>query len=150
MATREILPLHERAKVVMRMLRRAADRNDVCPGNSVIATAIGAASPSAGANIIAFLESSGMIAVERGRTERIVTISATGKRTRGTITAPAKYRTRHKIVSFEWTSARDDILMEAVANELDFEQAGHLVGTDPEICAARFDELCAAMGRQAA
>lgn len=150
MATREILPLADRAKVVMRMLRTAADRNDVCPSNGVIATAIGGRSASSGANIVAFLESNGLISVERGRTERVVTICATGKRTRGTIAAPAKYRTRHKIASFEWTAARDAILMEAVANELDFEQAGHLVGTDPEICAARFDELCAAMGRQAA
>lgn len=146
---RDILPLAERAKVAMTMLRCAAENNVSCPTNSMIATAIGASSMSGGANIVSFLEKVGMIKVERGRSERVVTICATGKRTRGSITKPAKYR-RGKESVVGWSPARDAILMEAIANELDFEQASHLTGFNPEQCAARFDELAHLMGRQAA
>lgn len=145
---REILPMPDRAKIAMAMLRRAAEMNDVCPCNSLIATAIGARSPSKGSEIVSFLEVAGLIAVERGRTERVVTIVATGKRTRGEIKTPASYR-RTKSGN-GWNVARDAILMEAIANDLDFEQAGNLTGFSAEECAARFDDLCLRIGKQAA
>lgn len=151
---RDILPLPERARVVMSILRRAAENGDECPGNALIATAIGSNSPSGGSNIIAFLEANGMISVERSRTARVVTICATGQKTRGNIAARANYRKAHcareRGQVRGWRESLDGILMEAIANGLDFEHAAHLTGRGADVCAARFDELCRKMGAQAA
>ncbi|OGT55502.1 MAG: hypothetical protein A3E01_09345 [Gammaproteobacteria bacterium RIFCSPHIGHO2_12_FULL_63_22] len=140
--------MSERARIVMGMLNAAAERNDFCPSNSLIATAIGAASMSAGANIISFLEINGMIKVERSRKSRVVTIRETGKRTRGSIAKTINPACRTP--SSAWNARRDAILMEAIANELDFEQAAKLIGCCPEQGAARFDYLRSTMGAQAA
>lgn len=144
-----ILPLAQRVTVVMGLLRKAAEANKPCPTNSELAYAMGGSGMTSGATIISFLEKVGMIEVVRGRSTRVVTICATGQRTAGNITKLANYVPRRKR-GFQWTPARDAILMEAIANELDFEQAANLTGAEAEECAARLDALAFAMGAQAA
>ncbi len=99
-----------------------------------------------GAGIVATLETMGMISVERGSNSRVVTITATGKRTAGKV---KKTILPQRQASKVWPN-NDDILMEGVANGLDFEQVAVLCHTSPEDAASRFDALAAAMGTQAA
>jgi hypothetical protein len=150
MSNRSIIPVNERIKVTMQMLVRAAENKCDCPGNAEIATAIGAASMSAGANIISTLETMGLIQVQRGRMSRVVTIVATGARTKGAIKSPVKAAKRDRKPPSFWNHTRDATLMEAMSQGLDFEQAANWIGCGPEICAARFDELASAFGAQAA
>jgi hypothetical protein len=137
----------ERVKIAFAMIEKAANDRTECPSNAELATMIGAGSTSAGADVVATLEALGMISVRRGRAARVITITATGKSTSGTIPDPIKTVSRS---NEGWTPERDAVLMEAVAQGLDFEQAAHWVGFDAEQCAARFDELAAQMGPQAA
>lgn len=146
---KEIANLKERSEIVMGMIRAAVAHNQPCPTNGHIAAALDMGSPSVGAGIISFLECAGIISVERSRLARVVTITATGEKTAGTIDRPCTFK-RRSSPSFRWNRTRDAILMEGIANELDFEQVAHLTGSSPNECAARFDDLAAAMGRQAA
>lgn len=71
----------ERAGKIFALLRQAADRGEDCPTNAILAERFGCGT-NAIANALHFLESSGMIAVERLAAGRIVTIVATGKCTK--------------------------------------------------------------------
>jgi len=135
-------------KSAMAMIERAANAGCECPTNSEIAAAMGRSSMASGADALSTLETLGMTSVVRGRCNRVVTITATGKRTAGTVRKPIGLVQRKPRV--RWTRARDSILMEAISQDMDFEQAANLVGYSPEQCAARFDELASRFGRQAA
>lgn len=70
----------KRAGKIFALLKQAAERGEPCPTNDVLAGRFGCGV----ARIVAalhFLESNGMIAVERGNDWRVVTITATGKAT---------------------------------------------------------------------
>lgn len=142
-ALRKRKPMDHRAKIAMAMLRKAAQRGTAAPQNAELAKAMGLKSSSAGADIISYMEAKGLITVVRGNHSRIITITATGQQTAGRI-PPIR-----EAEAFRWTPARDAILMTAIANEMDFEQAGRLAGIDGKQAANRFDQLCHEMGDQA-
>ena len=150
----DLLPVPERVPVVMKMLRGAAERREPCPDNNLITAAIGGSSPSSAAHIVSLLETMGMIEVERGQSFRVITIVDTGQRTAGVVRRPLRAMTaaeraeRRKRAPF-WSAARDAILMQRIADGADFEQAAPMCGCSGEMAAARFDELCVAMGPQA-
>lgn len=70
------------------MLERAAEAGAVCPSNLAMAAAIGAGSVSSGPRALSRLEKRGLIRVMRGACNRVVVITATGKRTAGEVTTP--------------------------------------------------------------
>lgn len=73
---------------VFRMIESAAKAGRVCPTNNDIVEQIDARSTSQASAIVSRLERFGLIKIERGNCSRVATIVATGKRTRGEITAP--------------------------------------------------------------
>lgn len=77
----------ERAGKIFVLLRQAAERNETCPTNKVLAVRFGCGT-TAIVSALHFLESNGMIAVERGNDRRVVTIRATGQRTLGKVAVP--------------------------------------------------------------
>lgn len=71
----------ERAAKIFGLLSNAANTNDKCPGNKLLRERFGIADKEID-NVFHFLVSNGMIRVERGRGWRVVTIVASGRRTR--------------------------------------------------------------------
>lgn len=69
----------------MRLIEQAASLGEPCPKNETIAVAIGYSSVSASCRVLNRLEANGLIHVERGAINRVVTILATGKRTAGVV-----------------------------------------------------------------
>lgn len=67
--------------IAYRMIYEAAEAGDCCPMNIDIEIEIGASSSSMGPKTVARLEAKGLIQVQRHHRARIVTITATGKRT---------------------------------------------------------------------
>lgn len=70
-------------QIIYDMLANAAERGDTCPTNTLLTVAADTC-PSGATNLINKLLKRGLIAVERTRRSRVVTITATGKRTRPT------------------------------------------------------------------
>ena len=77
----------ERASRIFAVLRDAAERGKRCPSNATLAERFGVGT-TAVVNALHFLESCGMIVVDRSNATRIVTIRATGKQTAGKVYAP--------------------------------------------------------------
>lgn len=77
----------ERASRIFAVIRDAAERNQRCPSNAILAERFGVGA-TAIVNALHFLESVGMIVVSRSNASRIVTIRATGKQTAGKLHAP--------------------------------------------------------------
>lgn len=75
---RDISP---REQIIYDRLVEVADRDEVCPTNLVLADLLGLASEESSSTTVRALERRGMIAVRRTSHARVVTISATGKRT---------------------------------------------------------------------
>lgn len=75
----------ERAARIFGLLKAVAARGDVCPTNALLRERFGVGDQSI-VSAFHFLESNGMITVERGNARRVVTIRATGQRTAGTVT----------------------------------------------------------------
>lgn len=71
----------ERAGKIFALLRQAADRGEDCPTNATLGERFGCGT-SAIVNALHFLESNGMIAIDRLSAGRVVTILATGKCTK--------------------------------------------------------------------
>lgn len=136
------------AQVVLAMLTAAAEAKRKCPTNLELAMAISAA-PNKASCIVSLLETVGLIKVRRGRRERIVTIVKSGAQTAGHIDRPASFP-HHGRRKVSWTARDDAILMEGIAEGLDFDQVATALKTSGEIAAARFDQLRAEMGAQAA
>lgn len=86
-------------KAVLRLLTSAANVGAPCPSNAHLARAAGIVSTAAASGYVALLENLGVITVQRGQNRRIVTITATGKRTRGDITAAHVGGSRHAQVA---------------------------------------------------
>jgi DNA-binding transcriptional regulator YhcF (GntR family) len=76
-----------RSAKLFALLKQAADRGEACPTNRVLAERFGCGTARV-VSAFHFLESNGMIAVERDNDHRVVTIRATGHRTSGTIGKP--------------------------------------------------------------
>jgi len=70
-------------QIIYDMLVNAAERGDTCPANTLLAVSADT-TPSGATNLINKLLKRGLIAVERTRRSRVVTITATGKRTKPT------------------------------------------------------------------
>lgn len=68
--------------VALGMIERAARQGRAAPGNAEIAVACGYESRASAAGLVARLAQAGTIAVERFQTARVITIVATGQRTR--------------------------------------------------------------------
>lgn len=77
----------ERAGKIFALIRQAAERGERCPTNRVLGTRFGVGNQTI-VSAFHFLESCGMIRVERGHDRRVVTICATGKSTTGSIRKP--------------------------------------------------------------
>lgn len=74
-------PMKPHERVVYNMLRKAAERGDECPSNAVLLTAMGFTSQRMASETVAKLEARGLIAVERTKSARRVTIVSTGEQT---------------------------------------------------------------------
>jgi DNA-binding FadR family transcriptional regulator len=80
-----------RASKIYALLKQVAEAGDICPTNAMLAERFGCGT----ARIVSafhFLEANGMILVERGSGNRVVTIFVSGLRTAGEITKPRQYR----------------------------------------------------------
>lgn len=88
-------PLTPSEHTVLAAIEKAAARGERCPSNDQIAGIIGCGLGSASGMVTA-LERKGWIAVERGSTNRVVTVLATGKCTAGTVTSP-HFRLREQV-----------------------------------------------------
>lgn len=73
---------------VLNAIKRAAAAGRPCPTNDILAGIIGAGSVSTPARCIKRLERKGLISVQRGNSQRVVTVAATGQRTAGHIEHP--------------------------------------------------------------
>jgi DNA-binding transcriptional regulator YhcF (GntR family) len=71
----------ERASRIFTVLKQAADNGLECPTNKALAERFGVRSNTI-SNALHLLESTAMIEIERGPGWRVVTIRATGKKTR--------------------------------------------------------------------
>lgn len=123
-----------RASVALAAIKRAAEAGEPCPSNLQLARLIGAESMSAGANVVSFLAATGVISVERGSSNRVVTVHSIGKSTAGRVKAP------------HW-SARDvrpDLKAASAAKEAVFEQDSELLD-EIEVEAIRTGTPMAAM-----
>ena len=80
--------LTDRDRRVFDILVAAVNAGEKCPSNSNLAHRIGCISTSDPSDIIRRLQRSGLITVDRGSCNRVVTIVATGKSTAGKVTAP--------------------------------------------------------------
>jgi DNA-binding GntR family transcriptional regulator len=76
-----------RAAKIFAIVRQAAERGEPCPTNHVLRQRF-ACSDGSVVRALDFLEANGMIRVERGRSSRVVTISATGQKTAGSVDKP--------------------------------------------------------------
>lgn len=77
----------QRAGKIFALIRQAAERGEACPTNEALGERFGCS----GQRIVAalhFLESAGMISVERGNDCRVVTIRASGQKTAGEVVSP--------------------------------------------------------------
>lgn len=79
--TRGAIESAEREWKVYQALVSAAERGDKAPANWLLAEMVGNQSMATGARLVARLEERGLIAVERTRCSRVITIVASGKRT---------------------------------------------------------------------
>jgi DNA-binding transcriptional regulator YhcF (GntR family) len=77
----------QRAGKIFGLLKQAAERGERCPTNRMLGERFGCGDQAI-VSAFHFLESCGMITVERGNDRRVVTICATGKRTLGTVKKP--------------------------------------------------------------
>lgn len=77
----------DRSAKIYGILKQAAAQRETCPTNGALAERF-----NCGTTVIVdafnFLEANGMIKVERGGHNRVVTIFATGERTLGKVTKP--------------------------------------------------------------
>ncbi len=145
----------ERVKRVMAMLNRAADAGLRCPTNEEIATAIGAASVSAGANAIALLETMGMIEVERFHQGRRVTVLSTGRATEKVRGPRVQHLAGHKRGSDPIIPQRPDeetlaAFADALAEIGTVSGAARALGIPERQGTALFAVIKADVGRQAA
>lgn len=76
-----------RAGKIFAILKQAAERGEACPTNAALRERFGVGQ-SVISNALAFLEANGMISVERGNDQRVVTIRATGHKTAGEVRKP--------------------------------------------------------------
>lgn len=141
------------------MLTKAADMNDECPSNNVLATAVGASTMAVGANVIKRLEKKGLISVRRGSTRRKVTIASTGKSTCEVITTERAYGPRQKRFSAVKPRAKviaerpltpKDRLAEKVAEMGEVKVAAWALRMSPARRDALWAEIVADLGPQAA
>jgi DNA-binding MarR family transcriptional regulator len=140
-----VKPAHSRAKDdrierCMAILRRAADDNAPCPSNADLADMLGYSRPDKASGVIALLEVAGLITVERGMKNRVVTICATGRKTFGSVVRKA---------SKAWSEDDDAILMDGIAQGLTFEKVGRILRKSKGSCISRFNRLKADLGWQA-
>lgn len=77
----------QRAGKIFAIIRGCAERGEPCPSNATLAERF-ACGTTVIVNALHFLETAGMILVERGRDCRVVTIRATGQRTAGEVGRP--------------------------------------------------------------
>ena len=132
----------ERVRIVMDMMRTAAEHGDKAPANTVLATALGVG-PATASNVVELCETMNLIRVDRGRSDRVVTIVATGARTAGKVTGkPAKPTV--------WTSDLDAALMDAVAEGIGFPEIARDLRLSLGAVKRRFELLRARFGGQAA
>lgn len=76
-----------RAGKIFALIRQAAERGERCPTNRTLGERFGVVDRVV-CDALHFLESCGMIRVERGNDTRVVTIVATGQRTAGKVCKP--------------------------------------------------------------
>lgn len=141
----------QRAQVVMAMLNGAAERGDDCPSNNLLGGAIDAAANTAG-NVVALLETMGLITVKRFIRARVVTIVSTGKSTRRHVGREIKFlANRGRRTPPPW---HNDETMETFADELaegrSVKEAGRIAGCNEADARAMFQRICANLGAQAA
>jgi hypothetical protein len=101
---------------------------------------LGYASGNGPSGLINLLEVSGLIAVRRSNSGRVVTIAKTGKRTAGVML---------KRRPTDWSADQDAIMMDALAAETGFTAIGRMIGKSKNACISRFHKITAAMGGQA-
>lgn len=75
----------EMAGKIFAALKQCAAVGSECPSNKQLAERVGYKSTASVSDAINFLATAGMIEVERGNHNRVITICATGKRTAGVV-----------------------------------------------------------------
>lgn len=122
------------------ILCAAADSGKICPNNQDLCDMLGYSSPNKASGAVGLLETMGFITVQRGRTNRVVTIVKTGARTAGVAVM-------HK--PGDWTDDQDEILMDGTAEGVGFTEIGKMIGKSKHACISRFKKIAASMGAQA-
>lgn len=134
-------PMKPYERVVYNMLRKAAERGDQCPSNAVLLAAMGFTSARMASETVAKLEARGLIAVERTKTARRVTIISTGEQTApfyvGKRRQPPKSR----------TAPRRDELADLIAGSderepMTFAQAAEVMGISVQGVSQLWKRIC--------
>lgn len=92
------------ARAMFAMITLAAEADEPCPSNRALASALGFGSEGHVPAVLNRIQAAGLIRIERGRTSRIVTILASGKRTAG---EPGQAHWRHRPGSEKRRSIRN-------------------------------------------
>ncbi|WP_069338347.1 SANT/Myb-like DNA-binding domain-containing protein [Sphingobium yanoikuyae] len=133
----------DRLQRCYQILCDAAAAHQVCPTNQDLSDMLGYSAPNKASEVISLIEVMGLITVQRGLRNRVVTIVKTGDRTAGVVVS------RHRKPS-DWTEDQDAILMDGLAEGVGFTPIGKMLGKSKHACISRFNKIRAEMGAQAA
>lgn len=135
----------ERSSRIFAIVKEAASRGERCPSNAVLAERFNCGT-AAIARSFTFLETCGMIAVERGNNSRVATIRATGERTAGTIDKP-HHADRAK--ERPWTDDDTDLLADMMAEGKGYGEIAAELDRTKWSVRSRWSKVVRAMGWQA-
>lgn len=136
----------ERSTRIFEVVKAAASSGERCPSNAVLAERFGCGT-AAISRSFNFLETSGMIRVERSRTARVVHIPATGQKTAGSI-ADKHWAVRNG--DNPWTDDETDLLADMMAEGKGYGEIADELGRTKWSVRSRWNKIIRAMGWQAA
>lgn len=132
----------DRASRIFAIIRDAAERGEGCPTNPMLAERFGCGISTI-ARSISFLETCGMIAVERGGSIRVATIRATGAKTAGRVGRPLIDRER------PWTDDETELLADMMAEGKGYGEIAEELERTKWSVRSRWSKVVRSMGWQA-
>lgn len=135
----------ERSSRIFAIIKDAAARGDTCPTNATLAERFDCG-PSVIARAFTFLETCGMITVERSNSARVATIRATGERTAGVVKSP--HWTKRE-AERPWTDDETDLLADMMAEGMGYGAIADEMGRTKWSVRSRWAKVVKSMGWQA-
>lgn len=135
----------ERSTRIFEVIKDAATRGERCPSNAVLAERFSCGT-TAIARSINFLETCGMLTVERSNSARVATIRATGQKTAGSI------KDKHWTVrpdDHPWSDEDIDLLADMMAEGKGYGEIAAEFGRTKWSVRSRWTKLVRSMGWQA-